>query len=72
MVVDLEAASDLLDHIGKHVFSDVDKIVVISIRHVELTGSVLGIVGLIDGLISEILTNLEDSFETAHDQLLQK
>jgi hypothetical protein len=49
-----------------------DKVVIISIGHVELAGSVLGVMGLVDRLVSEVFTNLEYSFQPADDQLLQK
>lgn len=61
MVFDFVAASDFFDHRGKHVFSDVDEIVVICIGHVELAGSVLRVMGLIDGFISEIFAYFEHS-----------
>ena len=43
-----EAAGDLLDHSREHVLSDLYEVVIVGIGHVELAGSVLGVVGLID------------------------
>jgi hypothetical protein len=72
VVLDNETAGDLLDHGGKHVLSDADEVVVVSVGHVELAGSVLGVVGLIDGFISEVLADLEDALQAADHQLLEE
>ena len=72
MVLDDETASDLFDHGGKHVLSDVDKIVVVSVGHVELTSGVFGVVCLVNRLVSKVFTNLEYSFYSADYTLLQE
>lgn len=72
MVLDFEAAGDFLDHGGEHVFGDVDEVVVVGVGHVELAGGVLGVVGLVDRLVSEVFADLEHPLQTAHHALLEE
>lgn len=69
--LDFVAATDFLDHFGEHVFSEAKKVIVISISHVKLATGVLRVVGLIDGLISEVFTDFKDSIKAADNKLFQ-
>ena len=53
-------ARDLLDHLRQHVFGQAHQIVVVGIGHIEFATGVLGVVGLIDGLVPEVLADFED------------
>ena len=71
MVLDFIAASDLFNHRGEHVFRDINKITVVSVGHVKLTGSVLRIVSLVDWLVSEVFADLEYSLKAAYYELFK-
>lgn len=70
MELDFVATSQFLDHFWEHIFSQIKKVLVISISHIELATGVLGIMSLIDWLISEVLSDFEDSVQTTDDELL--
>lgn len=59
--LDFVVTSQLFDHFGEHVFSEVEQVIVVSIGHIELATSVLRVVSLIDRFVSEVLTDFEDS-----------
>ena len=49
----------------------IEKVVVVSISHVELASSKFRVVGEIDAFISKLSSNLVHSLQTAYDKLLQ-
>lgn len=59
------------NHGAQQLFGHADPVLVVGVGHVSLAGSVLGVVGLVDPLVPEVLTNLEDSVEAPHHQLLE-
>ena len=66
MVFDDVASSEVLHHGGEHIFGEVHEIVEIGVGHVELAGCVFGVVGLINGLVSEVFAYFEDSLKTSY------
>ena len=54
-------ASQLKNHFREHIFSKLDEVVVISISHIKFTACIFGVVGLIDRLVSKVLTDFEYS-----------
>lgn len=72
MELDDVAAVDLFDHGGKHVLSEIHQVIVVSIGHIKLTSGVLGVMSLIDRLVSEVLADFEDSLKTPNNTLLQE
>lgn len=71
VILDDIAACDFLDHGAEHVFGDMDEVVVVGVGHVELASCVLGVVGLVDRFVPEVLSDFEHSLQTAHYELLQ-
>lgn len=71
MVLDDVASGDFLDHLRKHIFGELEQIVEVSVGHVELAARVLGVVGLIDALVTEVLSDFIDAVESTDDQLLE-
>ena len=47
----------------------VEKVVIVCIRHVELTSSELGIMGQVDSLISKLSPDLVDTLKATDDKL---
>ena len=66
MVFDDVASSEVLHHGGEHIFGEVHEVVEIGVGHVELAGCVFGVVGLINGLVSEVFAYFEDSLKTSY------
>lgn len=65
------ASGELLHHLGKHILGDVHQVIIISVGHVELAGCVLRVVSLINGFVSEVFADFEDSFQTSNNALLE-
>mmetsp|Transcript_11228 Transcript_11228/g.16992 ORF Transcript_11228/g.16992 Transcript_11228/m.16992 type:complete len:393 (+) Transcript_11228:553-1731(+) len=63
--------SDLLHHSRQKLLSHSHEVVVIRISHVKLTGSKLGVVGLIHLLVSKLATNFIDAIKTSNNQLFK-
>ncbi len=71
VVLNLVTAGDLLDHLREKQLSGLHEVVHISVGLVELTGGELGVVGLINTLVSELTSNLVNSLKTTDNQLLE-
>lgn len=65
------AASNLLDHSTDQVLSDLDEIMVVRVRPVELASRELGVVCKIDTLVTELPSNLVYTLQATDNQHLQ-
>jgi hypothetical protein len=71
VVLDLRSTGDLLHHPRDQILGHVHQIVVVRVGHVELDRGELWIVGQIDSLISELLSDFVNAIDSADNQLLQ-
>lgn len=65
------APRDLLHHLREHILRQIQQIMEIRIRHIELTARILWIMRLINRLIPKVPANLIYPIQPPNDQLLQ-
>ena len=71
MILNLERSVNLHDHLRNHVLSQLHHIVVISICLIELACSEFRVMSKIDALVSELLSDFEDSVNSSNNKLLK-
>lgn len=71
LVLNLVSSGDLLDHLGEEQLGGLHEIVDVGVGLVELTGGELGVMGLVNTLVSELSANLVDSLHSSNNKLLE-
>jgi hypothetical protein len=65
------SSGNLLDHGGNKVLGNLDKVVVVGVGPVELTGGEFRVVGKVDTLVTELATNFVDTLKTSNNKHLE-
>lgn len=71
VVLGLVAAVNMLDEASNELLSHVDEIKHVSVSHIELAGSKLGVVGQIHALVTELTSDFVDAVDATDNQHLE-
>jgi hypothetical protein len=71
VVVEFVGSLNAEDHLGEEFLSEGHQIIVVLVGPIEFTGGELGVMGHINGLVSELLSDFENTLHSSDDKHLK-